>query len=48
MELEWLREWRERILSAMRIWVRADGGYEQSCKNWTQVLNVLKEKPPES
>lgn len=43
-ELQWLREWRTRLVSAMRMWWRAPT-YAKSCSGWDQVKAVLAEDP---
>lgn len=44
-ELEWLRGWRTRIISAHRLWWKPSS-YADACKKWTVVKNTLAEKPP--
>lgn len=44
-ELQWLREWRKRLLSAMRLWFGATT-YRDGCDRLTSLRNVLNEKPP--
>lgn len=45
-ELDWLRSWRSRIISAMRLWF-GKGTYKQSCERWSAVVSILNEKGPE-
>lgn len=44
-ELEWLRDWRTRLLSAMRLWFNATG-YRDGCDRLKDLRAVLNEKPP--
>lgn len=44
-ELAWLREWRNRLLSAMRLWRRGQT-WKECCRGWTLVRETLNEKPP--
>jgi hypothetical protein len=46
-ELAWLRNWRTRILSAMRLWF-GPGTYKQACERWSAVVSILKETPEEA
>lgn len=43
-ELAWLRNWRERVLSAMRLWWKPKD-YKDACQKWSQVERILSEKP---
>ena len=42
-ELQWLRSWRERCLSAQRLWFNAES-YRQGCERLTDLRAVLNEK----
>lgn len=44
-ELAWLRDWRARVVSSMRLWWKAPS-YSQSYKGWTEVKSILAEQPP--
>ena len=44
-ELAWHRDWRKRLLSAMRLWWKP-GSYQAACEAWTRITGILKEKPP--
>jgi hypothetical protein len=45
-ELSWLRDWRNRLLSAMRLWWKP-ATYKKACEHWTDVKSILAETPPE-
>jgi hypothetical protein len=44
-ELAWFRDWRKRLLSAMRLWWIGPS-YAERCKGWSAVSRICKEKPP--
>jgi hypothetical protein len=44
-ELAWLRDWRTRLISGMRLWSNPPD-YRAACRAWTQVAAVLNEQPP--
>lgn len=44
-ELAWYRDWHSRLLSGMRLWWKSPT-YEQSCKGWSEVENILREPVP--
>jgi len=43
-ELHWLRDWRNRLLAAMRLWWKPSN-YPQACARWTDVKSILAETP---
>ena len=44
-ELEWHRDWRKRLLSALRLWWKP-ASYADACASWTRVSQILAERPP--
>lgn len=44
-ELVWLRDWRNRMISAMRLWWKPKD-FADACRKWTQVKTILAEQPP--
>lgn len=46
IELDWLRAWRRKMRSAMRLWLNATG-YRDGCNRLTDLKAVFNEPPPD-
>lgn len=44
-QLQWFIDWRNRLLSAMRLWWKPSD-YKAGCRAWTTITEILKEQPP--
>jgi hypothetical protein len=44
-ELDWHRDWRNRLLNELRNWWKP-ASYAEACRSWSRIERILKETPP--